>query len=255
MKYIVSVIAVLMSFSLARAQIITDRPDFADAATPVPVGVFQVESGYLFGKTRGTENHTSGQILVKTGVSEKMEVRLGLNSYEKEQLNGGDNSGFSDGYFGVKFRLLEGKAETGPGSFNLSTIIFTGLPYGSDDFRSKHLTPGAMLTADMALSERWTWAPFVQYTLAEDAVAQYDELSAGFSFVRSLGQSSGWYVEYYTTIAENFFREDKNYLGTGFTHLLSDEVQLDIYGGSALNGETPDYFIGGGISFMIDFGE
>ena len=241
--------------TIAEAQIITDRPDFADATTPVPVGVIQVESGYLFGKARGADNHTFGQVLLKTGVSQRVEVRLGLNSYEKAEWNGGDETGFSDGYLGVKIRLLEGTSETGAGSFNLTTIIFTGLPFGSEEFRSTHLTPGAMLTADMALSECWTWAPFIQYDLAEDAVTQYDNLSAGFSLIRSLGETTAWYVEYYGVISEAHFREDKNYIGTGFTQLLSDEVQLDIYGGSALNGETPDYFIGGGISFMVDLGK
>lgn len=236
-------------------QIITDRPDFADATVPVPVGILQVESGYLFGKTAGTNQHTLGQLLVKTGLSERMEIRLGVNSYEKIDGTGGGVSGFSDGSLGIKLRLLEGHEETGPGSFNLATILFTGLPSGGKDLRATHLAPGVMLTADMALNSVWTWAPFVQYDYTEDGLGQYNEFSAGFSVIRPLGDSTGWYLEYYITLAENGYREHKNFLGSGFTYLVSDELQLDFYGGTALNGDTPDYFIGAGLSFMLSLGK
>ncbi len=253
--YTLLIVATIFASTQAAGQIITDRPDFADATVPVPVGMLQVESGYLFSKTTGTSQHTLGQALVKTGLTKRMEIRLGVNSYQKIEVGGNDISGFSDGSLGIKARLLEGHEETGPGSFNLTTILFTGLPSGDKDFRATHLTPGAMLTADMALSSAWTWAPFVQYDLTEDGLGQYSKFSAGFSFIRPLGNSVGWYFEYYYTLAEDSFREDKNFIGSGFTYLVSDDFQLDIYGVTALNGDTPDYFIGAGLSFMLAMGE
>ena len=247
-------IVLLTSVRPLAAQIITDRPDFADATIPVPVGMLQVESGYLYGKTPGVDQHTLGQLLVKTGLTDNMEIRLGINSYENIHDPVGDVSGFSDGSLGIKFRLLKAKEKTGPGSFNLSTIISTGIPSGQREFRSYHLSPGMMLTADMALSPNWTWAPFAQYTYLEDGAGQYNELSAGFSLLRPLSAKTGWYVEYYITVAETGYREDNHYIGSGFTRLLSDQIQLDLYGGSALNGITPDYFIGAGVSFMFAMG-
>jgi hypothetical protein len=246
--------AILASTPLA-AQIITDRPDFADATIPVPVGKLQVESGYLFGKTTGTNQHTVGQMLVKTGLTERLELRFGVNSYEKIDTKGGDLSGFGDGSLGIKLRLLEGSQDTGPGSFNLTTILFSGIPSGQKDFRATHLSPGAMLTADMALSPNWTWAPFVQYDYIEDELGQYSQFSAGFSFIRPVSKSLGWYFEYYITLAEDTFRDDKNYVASGFAYLVSDDFQLDIYAGTALNGTTPDYFVGGGLSFIFALGE
>jgi hypothetical protein len=253
MKIITALIAVILLavISPATAQIITDRPDFADATVPVPVGVLQVESGYLFAKTPGAEQHTAGQFLVKTGLSEGMEIRFGLDSYERVSNPLGDTDGLSDGSLGVKFRLLRAKEDAGPGAFNLSTIVFAGIPTGGDNFRAAHLSPGVMLTSDLALPSSWTWAPFVQYTFTEDGAGQYNELSAGFSFVHPLGGKVSWFTEYYATLAEDTFREDKHFLGTGFAWLLSDAVQLDCYGGSALNGETPDYYIGAGLSFRL----
>jgi len=112
----------------------------------------------------------------------------------------------------------------------------------------------SMLTSDMALGEYWTWAPFVQYVFTEDGLGQYSEFSAGFSLVRPLSESVGWFAEYYATLAEDGYREDKHFLGTGFTWLLSDFVQLDCYGGSALNGITPDYYLGAGLSFALSMG-
>ncbi len=178
--YGLMVLAAIFAYTPLAGQIITDRPDFADATTPVPVGTLQLESGYMFGKTPGASQHTVGQLLVKTGLTESMELRLGVNSYQKIDANDGDLSGFGDGSLGIKFRLLEGGQETGPGSFNLSTILFSGIPSGQQEFRATHLSPGAMLTADMTLSPSWTWAPFVQYDYTEDELGQYNQFSADF---------------------------------------------------------------------------
>ena len=101
--YTLLVAATIFASTPAAGQIITDRPDFADATAPVPVGILQAESGYLFAKTTGTSRHTLGQLLVKTGISERMEIRLGINSYEKTDGGGGK-------HFGVQRRFTGNQA-------------------------------------------------------------------------------------------------------------------------------------------------
>jgi len=237
--------------ALART-IVTDRPDFADATVTVPVGIIQVECGYAFSKVSSAEQHTFGQWLVKTGLSSRLELRLGIESYQKVSQPLNDISGFGDGSLGFKVRLHEGRGGTGPGSFNLTAIVFSSVPSGNREFRAAHLKPGVMFTSDLALSPAWTLAPFVQYVYTGDSSGQYSELSAGFSVVRALGERAAWFVEYFGIVAQKNYRQDTHSLGTGLTCLLADNVQIDLYGGAALNGIMPDYYLGAGLSFMVD---
>lgn len=234
--------------------IITDRPDFADATTPVPVGMFQMEMGYSFSRHGMLDQHTLGEVLMKTGlVHDRLELRVGFNSWVHASALDVENDGSTDGSLGLKYRLCQGKEDRGLGSFNLSTIVFSTLPTGSADMRAAHMQPGAMLTSDLALSERFAVAPFFQYEYLSAAGGQYSQASAGLSVLASLSSTTGWFVEYYGVLVEEGFGEDTNFVGTGVTYLVRDDWQFDIYGGQALNGVDPNWYLGFGMSFYLDF--
>lgn len=154
-----------------RAQAIaTDRPDFADATVTVGVGVLQLESGYSFSRNIGDKEHTLGEWMLRTGLSDRAEIRLGVNSYK---YDGG--SGFGDGSVDFRFRLYQGKAEPGIGSFNLSLLAGAILPTGSRRFRSNRVQPTVMLTSDVQLNRALTVAPAVNYVLRSDNLGQHGE--------------------------------------------------------------------------------
>ena len=61
---------------------VTDRPDATESAVTVGVGVFQLESGYTFDKADGVRIHSLGEILLRVGVADILELRFGINSYQ-----------------------------------------------------------------------------------------------------------------------------------------------------------------------------
>jgi len=65
--------------------LITDRPDFTESTDAVPRGHLQLEAGYTFTYDREkldrTRDHTSPEILLRIGLVDRLELRLGWAGY------------------------------------------------------------------------------------------------------------------------------------------------------------------------------
>ena len=58
---------------------VTDRPDATESAITVAPGVFQLEFGYTFGEIESVSVHNLGEVLLRVGVADMLELRLGVN--------------------------------------------------------------------------------------------------------------------------------------------------------------------------------
>jgi hypothetical protein len=109
---VVLAVAVANFAALARGQeaaerIETDRDSFTPATTTVARGRVVTEASYSFLDNRGTaETHSLPELLVRAGVADWLEVRLGAN-FEA----GGESSGISGGVGGSD-RLASGEVVT-----------------------------------------------------------------------------------------------------------------------------------------------
>ena len=224
----------------------SDRPDYADDVSTAPVGVLQVESGYRYSRVTTEKQHTLGEWMLRTGLSKRCDIRLGLNSYLHDGV-----SGWGDGSLDVRFRLLRPGDDEKPGSFSLTLITGTSLPTGSRQFSARRLQPAVMLTSALTLNGRAMLAPFVNYSLQSSPEGQFSEFSAGSSFICDLGKTLSWYLEGYSTVTEAGFGQDKGFAGSGFLWLVRDNLQLDVHAVTALNGPSPDYSVGAGLSFFF----
>jgi len=76
-------LVVIFIFSTAGIpqDLVTDRPDFTESATAVPKDSWQLEFGYTFEKDNGLINHSLGELLIRFSPMEKLELRLGINSF------------------------------------------------------------------------------------------------------------------------------------------------------------------------------
>jgi len=241
-----------MSVPALSQTISTDRPGFANGTGIVPAGATQVEGGYLYSRVEEVKEHTLGQLLVRYGVAEKLEFRLGVNSYVSTGGTGGDDSGFSDGSVGLKVKLYNGENAYETFSYDFSVVAETSLPTGSDGYRASRLQPSAMFVLDVASAQGFTLSPFTAYTLVSDGSGQYSQFGAGVSLGVSLTERSGCFLEYFGVAKEkDRGPETTNYLDGGFTFLLAENCQADIHAGLGLNGPDPNYFAGVGLSYLF----
>ncbi|MCE5272556.1 transporter [bacterium] len=233
----------LQSAAAADYTLSSDRPDFADDVNSVPPGILQLESGYSYSHVPGEAQSTLGELMLRTGLCSRSELRLGLGSYLSDGA-----SGWGDGSLDLRLRLLRPEDTARPGAFCLTALIGTSLPFGDSDLGARRLQPGVMFTSALTLSGRAALAPFVNYSYQSSPEGQYSEFSGGSSFAVSLGERLTWYAECFGTAVESGYGENTVSAGSGFLWLVRNNLQFDIHGLSALNGATPNYSLGVGMS-------
>ncbi len=221
----------------------SDRPDFADDVNSVPVGILQLESGYSYSHVPGETQSTLGELMLRTGLGGRSELRLGLGSYLSDGA-----SGWGDGSLDLRLRLLRPEDTSRPGAFCLTALVGTSLPFGGSDLGARRLQPSVMLSSALTLNERVALAPFVNYSYQSSPGGQFSEFSGGSSFVVGLGGGLTWYAECFGTAVERGYGENTVSAGSGLLWLARDNLQFDLHGLGALNGATPNYSLGLGMT-------
>jgi len=232
--------------------LITDRPDATESPTPMPKGFLQVETGAFYESFEDNniknENYTYNTTLVRYGLLNNLELRLGWDFVEgKTKINGTTlddvTSGFNPLLFGFKTSIAQEN-----GCF--PEIGFLGhlyLPFtASKDYKPE--TTG--------VDFRFSFA----HTLSENSSLSYnlgaawgdDSPEASYVYTIAYGHSItdklGAYAELYGDLPEN---SKANHLwDAGLTYLVSNNVQLDATVGSSIT-KGQDILISAGVSFRL----
>ncbi len=231
--------------------LVTDRPDQTEASTLVPVGFIQIETGAAFESFKDgsikTEDFTINTTLIRFGLLESLELRLGWDVVDGTLKNNGNTvdvtSGFSPLLFGVKLAIAEEKGA-------LPEIGFIGhinLPFlASSDYKPETTGVDFRFAFTHTLSERSSLAYNVGAAWEGDnpEASYLYTIAYGYSFTDKLGA----YAELYGDFPENSMA---NHLwDAGVTYLISDNVQLDATVGTSIT-EGQDLLISGGVSFRL----
>jgi hypothetical protein len=132
----------LMMPSLASAQELTsDRPDFTESV--VVVSRPQLESGYTMTRTEGITRHAIGELLLRLGITHRVELRLSANSYVLTRGAGTETGGIEDAGVGAKLSL----------SPRAALIAGVGVPTGGDAETADGVVPEVLLSVEQPLSE------------------------------------------------------------------------------------------------------
>jgi hypothetical protein len=147
MRFSVLVAIVLMWSSLAYGQdddtVGPDRPSFSSSAHTVPAGHVQLEGGVSRWRYGNAEGDNVGELLVRVGVSDRIEMRALVPSYLIVRDPGGRVSGADDTLVESKFRFRSrDRAAFGI----LASAI---LPTGSRSVAEHTFQPGATLISDI----------------------------------------------------------------------------------------------------------
>lgn len=257
-RLLIVAIVLLWGASLnAQDTIFTDRPTVTFSPTTLPKSWFQVETGfnYQVSDAQLAGNLISGLklnevlyngLLVRFGLTENFELRLNNEiSQNRFQLDG--KTTFEDAVLyapttiGFKWRLLKSNVKwpeisvLGHFGGNVFSDIQTGtvadlaLLFKSRLFKSFNLdyNIGLLLEDDLKL------ATFTYSAVASKQVSQRVGTFAEFFGSRTQEQNP--------LFSFNF----------GLTYLLTNTLQVDAYGGTGVNKESPNYFFGFGISKLF----
>ena len=256
---------------LEMAPIATDRPDITESAQITPVGWFQYEGGFQFSsaaETYGAQTNTDRNQLeqvLRFGINNKLEVRAVINANTVKTTSTGvvgpmRMTGVDPVTFGIKYNLLEETAFL-PHATWLSHVTLPWVAAG--DYRapvqSNLVFHEQRLMLEKSLTTRLGIASNIGVSggLAGSNGFISDgmfSLAAGYD----LGNDFGIYVEYFSEwfwTGSQFYNTP--YFDGGFTKLLSNDLQLDVYAGLNLstytnaNLPTTGIFIGTGISYRI----
>jgi hypothetical protein len=238
----------------APAELVTDRPDQTESAAVVAPGFVQLETGVdaaVEGGDPRAETTAFGSTLVRAGVVEGLELRLGWGGWERTEEGGAADEGAADAELGLKVRLWEARGAR-PQAALLAGV---SLPVGERGRSSERHDPalrlafahdlpaGAALGYNLGLA--WSSEP-------GDAGA---ETSARLEYTATLGfglsERVGAFVELFGDApvdAPAGAAGPAHAADAGLTLLVTPRLQLDLAAGAGLSAEAPDRFLTAGVS-------
>ena len=223
---------------------VTDRPDFTESASTVAPGFLQLEAGYTFTRTGETRQHDVGEALLRVGIRERIEIRLGVPSYGSFEIEAGDEEGFGDASVGLKVGLFEASGEGAP---RTALLVGTSLPTGSDALGTSGLQPGATLALAWDLPRGLGLGVNLGYESVEEDDRDFGQAKGSVALGVPVSGPVGAFLEGYVLVPEGS-RDAEPFLDGGITVLLSPNLQLDARVGTGFEGPDPDYFAGAGLA-------
>ncbi|MFK7783160.1 transporter [Psychroserpens sp.] len=238
--------------SSASEPLITDRPDATESPSTVAPSFIQIETGGAYESFKDnsvkTESFTYNTTLVRLGLLDNLELRIGWDFVEGQTtINGNklDNisSGFNPLLFGTKIAIAEEKGWK-------PQIGFLGhlyLPFtASTDYRPETTGVDVIFAFEHTLSKKSSLGYNIgaRWQDGSPEASYIYSLSYGYSVIEKLGT----YIELYGNLPED---NKANHLwNAGITYLISNNVQLDATVGSGIT-EGQDILLSAGVSFRL----
>lgn len=229
--------------------LVTDRPDATESSSVMAVGAVQIETGILVGedelKSQITEVFAT---LARIGMADDWELRVGWDGYG---FADGEN-GAGDAFLGFK-SYLKAENENSP---EMALIVHTTLPVGNRNFSSDAFDPSFLFAFSHSLGETLSLgynagasgSTFEKVNGDKSTLASADySIALGYG----IGDRVGAFLEIFGSVGLSA-PESPLSLDGGFTFLINDDTQLDLYGGLGLNNDASDWFVGVGFSRRWD---
>lgn len=225
--------------------LVTDRPDFTESAETVAAQQVQIEAGYTFTREEGADEHALGEVLVRIGLLDRIELRVGLSSYVWMDGHGADDAGLEDPSIGAKIELADSPAGSGA---RPAVAILAGITTpGADDFDEGVWQPEAKLALAWELGSMGLGSN-VGYAWVQEADERIHQLSASAALGFDLAERLGGYVELFGFAPVDPGGRDALLANGGVTFLVHPDLQFDARIGAGLAGPAPDVFVGVGVA-------
>lgn len=245
MKKILSLFVLfIIGLNIVQAQNFSpDRPGIGNGSFITPENMLGLEAGAQFSTNDFVNGFSIGQLLLRYGIEENLELRATLGSYTSSTVTllGGErtDSGIQDMAIGAKYNFLSGE-----GRPNVSGLFNLSLPVGADAFTNDEFVPALGVLADHSLNDMWGISSNLGYNFG---VGDLDDswlftLTPGFS-IPSRDSIAGYFGYAGMYFGEGF---NQHWLEAGGIYVLDEGAQLDVNLGYETEGET--FFIGAGFA-------
>lgn len=235
----------------------TDRDSFTPATTTVAPGRLLLEASYSFlDNRRVPEKHSFPEVLVRIGLTRRIEARLGWN-FEvgggKESVSGGAGQEEEEiGALARESRMLYGVKIllTDPdGLVPRSSAILQGYTPTSGKATATQLS--ATYVAGWELPNRWNFDAAIRYETfsEEESGARFGLWSPSAVLRVPFGERWTGHVEYFGRAFEN--GRDTHYFSPGIHVLLTPDLEVGLRVGWGLNDESVRFFSNFGVGWRF----
>lgn len=230
----------------------TDRPDMTEASSTVPKGFLQLETGAYYQSYEDnnikTEDFTFNTTLVRYGLSNNVELRLGWDFQESvthvnDQKLDNVTSGLSPLLLGLKVYITEEK-DWIP---EISLIGHIYLPFTAGaDYRPETTGVDFRFSLSHTLSEKSSLGYNLGMSWGSDSPEASYIYTIAYGY--SISDKFGAFVELYGDFPED---NKANHLwDAGMTYLISNDLQLDTSFGTSIT-QGQDIYLSLGASFRL----
>lgn len=256
-KFLQGFILLITTFSFAQETdkvepLVTDRPDATEASSTVGKGVLQFETGGLYESFEAnnikSENYTFNTMLIRYGILDNLEFRLGWDFVEGVTTINGNKlnnvmSGLSPLLLGMKIDIAEEN-----GCMPEIALIGHVFPIfsASADYRPEYTGVDFRLSLSHTLSEKSSLGYNIGAQWGDDSPEAAAIYTVAYGY--SLSEKFGVYAELYGDLPED--SSANHYWDAGFTYLVNDDLQLDTYFGTSIT-QGQDLLFGLGFSYRV----
>ncbi|MBW7905180.1 MAG: transporter [Phycisphaerae bacterium] len=242
----------------------TDRPDFTESKSAVAPGRVQLELGYTLihdrDGSRGARRHVGPESLLRIGLLEHTELRLGWGGYVlgeergpggggagRRRAAGNQVDGATDVSIGIKQELWPQDAWRP--AFSLLGEL--SLPSGSPGVSSGDVDPAIKLLCSWELAQRFSLGGNLNFAVPTAEQGRFFETSASLALGWEAAEWLGVFVEYFGIFPHDRGADCAHYVNGGFTFPLTENTQFDVRVGAGLNEAADDFFAG--VGFAVRF--
>lgn len=222
------------------ADLVSDRPDVSESAETVEAGRWQLEAGYGYSRDGGEAAHEIGQALLRVGLAEGWELRLGFGSWVDA---GRAADGWDGGSVGVKVRLLD-NWQLRP---DLALLVGAATPFGDDAIADDAWQPEVKLALAWELADRVGLGVNAGWARPGSGDGRFDQAQWSAALGYAVTERLGVFGEYFGTSAEERGGSAAHAVDGGVTWLLTPDLQLDAWAGAGLSDAAPEWSAGTGI--------
>jgi hypothetical protein len=236
----------------------TDRDSFTPAISTVAPCRLMVESAYTFVDNPDTaETHSFPELLVRLGVAEWLELRLGGN-YEV----GGESSGVSSGSPGVGLEEeggIEEESNVSYGAKFFLTAQDAWLPASIVNVQAITPTSGpetatrliATYGAGWRFANGWQWDSSIRYGLASAEGDHFNQWAPSTVLKVPVGERVNAHAEYFGIFTDGLADETvKHYVSPGVHYLVTENLEVGVRVGWGLNDQSADFFSNVGFGWL-----
>ena len=221
-----------------------DRPDQTETPAIVPIGMFQVESGFTFQKNNDNSYSNSlPSTLWKYGVNENFELRL-ITEFENENSDNKTIYGLKPILLGCKIKISDEKGIIPKTSF-IGHIVVPML--ASPDYKADFFAPEFRFTMQHSISQK--------ISLGYNLGAEWDGFSPEATFIYTfttgfvITKKIGFYSELFGFAPQNQIAHHS--IDGGFTYLVNSNLMIDASIAFGLTENAPKNYLALGFSFRI----